>query len=1110
MKFHFNERQRFSLRKYSFGLASVLLGTAFFLSGQVASADEVNVSETLLTSVVSVSPESSTSTSESSVPRTSESKPTVADKSTLSLETADSKSTVEDKAVVTPEKAGVSSDSEKPVIESPKSEKSEASAKESSEETAKATEVKAEVAEKDDKFTDKAPAEVAEKDDKSTDKASAEARRSTRTRRATSEDKREVSNWSEFVSALKDENVSDITVNGDIVAQGDNGNTDNGRSGSVDRKTTINAPSRPVTIQGKDDNARLDLLSHTLELTGASWELNLKNLKIASANSRGPIELSRTSGSNTVTFENVTSEGSSLYGGGGNTNVVIKGNTTSTVSDSYQAANGQTQYVQRNVGQAGKSDKRRESNIHDAKSVTVAEGASLTLNRSSQGDAITLESGAKVSVKDKASLTINMNTAKQTDSARYHNAGIFMADSGTVETGKGSKLVLNTSIGQGISIGINRPGDNVTDKDRFGGYGAGNNGRKNGPSRVLIGEEGTFEFNGRDGIMMGNHSELVTGQNSKVRFENKGRGVALDFGNDSRVVFGKHSTNTFHSVGKGKNGGAPSGSYDGYNYIGLNENGKILVDDYATFRVQMDNRGDNDWDDVISLGSQNGTKSEPLFQANKGSIVDIRDDNTNYYAELISVALGNSSNTFFQFNNPFYVAFMRYTKSDSLSAGEITGKLPLSIPQGNNPQDIGHGNILYISNPSLASRNRIEFNGPASNNGSGVGTYTVYSLNKDGKDKQSREKQSSVWTNIQGGSIPIAGFKNDNPNITPADAPSVPTGSSPGGVIAKDKTYGIDPVGDNRQNIWVSNGSKINPTGVHKNVIKYVYEDGTPVKKDVIQSSEWNRTLDVSIDQEGFKKILKNSNVRNGDEFLAAYSKAKYHISDIDGDNIADTGWKEDGTNSGTYNYGTIASPKLKGYKPEILSTNVPGLEAGAQADSVSVTYDSSNAPETLIEAQAGGRTVSETYWRNIVAKSDLGVYETVVVYKKVKQKAIVKYIDTTANNKELAKDEVEGTSGEAINYSTAAMIADFVNKGYKLVEDGFTNSTADQKKFDDDENIDQEFVVRLEHDVTPVGPNNPHKPTDPINPNDPKSPKYPATDQWKKDVTSTVHYVVS
>ena len=188
MKFHFNERQRFSLRKYSFGLASVLLGTAFFLSGQVASADEVNVSETLLTSVVSVSPESSTSTSESSVPRTSELKPTLADKSALSLETADSKSTVEDKAVVTPEKSEVSSDSEKVATDSLKSEKSEASANDSSEDTAKVTEAKTDVTEKDDKSIDKAPAE---------------ASRSTRTRRATSENKREVSNWSEFVSAFR-------------------------------------------------------------------------------------------------------------------------------------------------------------------------------------------------------------------------------------------------------------------------------------------------------------------------------------------------------------------------------------------------------------------------------------------------------------------------------------------------------------------------------------------------------------------------------------------------------------------------------------------------------------------------------------------------------------------------------------------------------------------------------------------------------------------------------------------------------------------------------------------------------------------------------------------
>ena len=46
---------------------------------------------------------------------------------------------------------------------------------------------------------------------------------------------------------------------------------------------------------------------------------------------------------------------------------------------------------------------------------------------------------------------------------------------------------------------------------------------------------------------------------------------------------------------------------------------------------------------------------------------------------------------------------MRYTNSEGRSAGEITGKLPFGIAQGNNPEQIGHGNILYISNGSRES-----------------------------------------------------------------------------------------------------------------------------------------------------------------------------------------------------------------------------------------------------------------------------------------------------------------------------------------------------------------------------------------------------------------------
>ena len=1106
MKDFFNRRQRFSLRKYSIGVCSVLLGTALF-AAHGAQADELASTDTPVTPEASVTGDDSSSLVTTSTTATQQTDPT----SVVSASAETSASATLD---LTP---SVTTSADASTGETAKTQAE--TAKESDESVSESS-----VENHSDKVSQTDNHEnSSDKTQKSSN--SDDSNRASRTRRDTSaaasasstvavDAQKEVSSWSEFVAALQDSSIKEITVKGNIVAAGDNGNTDNGRSGSVDRKITINTQARPLTIKGENQNASLDLLSNTLELTGAAWELNFKNLKLASANSKGPVDLSKTSGPNTVTFDNVTSVGSSLYGGGGNTNVVIKGNTTSTVSDSYQSGNGQTQFVQRNVGQAGRSDKRRESNIHDAKAVIVSEGASLTLNRSSQGDAITLESGAKVSVQDRANLTINMNTDNATDTARYHNAGIFMADGGTVETGKESKLVLNTSIGQGISLGINRPGDGVTDKERFGGYGTKNINRKNGPSKVIIGDGATFELNGRDGVMAGNNAEFTTGATSKVRFENKGRGVAIDLGNDSKVNFGKNSTNTFHSVGKGpKSGGGPSGSYDGYNYIGLNENGRIVVDDYATFRVQMDDRGDNAWDDVISLDSTSGRKDQPLFQANKGSIVDIRDDNTNYYAELISVPLGNSSNTFFQFNNPLYVSLLRYTKSDGLSAGEVTGKLPASTPQGNNPEDIGHGNILYISDKSASSGNRVEFNGPTGTLvNSGLGTYTVYSLNKDGRDAQSRNKQSSVWTNIQGGALSIAGFQSNHADINPANAQSVPTGSSTGGISATDRTYGIDPVGDNRQNIWISNGSTINPTAIHKNVIKYVYEDGTPVKDDVIQSSDWNRTLEVAIDQNQFKDVLKNSTVSNGDEFLTAYSKAKYNVGDIDGDGKADTGWRVAGTtNDETVNYTAVTSPKLSGYKAEILSTNVPGLKAGDNADSVaaSYTYNPSTAPaDTIIETSAGRRTISDTYWRNIVAKSDLGSYETVVVYKKEKQKATIHYVDVSANNKELASDSVEGDSGANIDYSTANKIQEFVNKGYKLVEDGFTNSTADEKKYDNDASVDQEFTVKLEHDKVPVGPNDPHNPTDPINPNDPDSPKYPATDQWKKDVTSTVHYV--
>ena len=105
-----------------------------------------------------------------------------------------------------------------------------------------------------------------------------------------------------------------------------------------------------------------------------------------------------------------------------------------------------------------------------------------------------------------------------------------------------------------------------------------------------------------------------------------------------------------------------------------------------------------------NLDSKHGRKDQPLFQANKGSIVDVRDDNTDYYAELILVPLGastnvGSSNSIIHSMFPLCVT----TNSEGRSAGEITGEASIWNCPRKQSEQIGHGNILYISNGSRES-----------------------------------------------------------------------------------------------------------------------------------------------------------------------------------------------------------------------------------------------------------------------------------------------------------------------------------------------------------------------------------------------------------------------
>ena len=131
------------------------------------------------------------------------------------------------------------------------------------------------------------------------------------------------------------------------------------------------------------------------------------------------------------------------------------------------------------------------------------------------------------------------------------------------------------------------------------------------------------------------------------------------------------------------------------------------------------------------------------------------------------------------------------------------------------------------------------------------------------------------------------------------------------------------------------------------------------------------------------------------------------------------------------------------------------------------------------------------------------------VTYRKDAQKAVIRYVSTNGN-RVLTTDEVTGKSGEAIAYSTTSQINEFKKQGYKLVSDEFTAGGA--KVYDYDTARDQVYTVTLSERVEPVNPDNPSpQPNTPVTPGQPDSPRWPGTVENldnKESVSRTIHYV--
>ncbi|MDE6377077.1 MAG: mucus-binding protein, partial [Ligilactobacillus sp.] len=543
------------------------------------------------------------------------------------------------------------------------------------------------------------------------------------------------------------------------------------------------------------------------------------------------------------------------------------------------------------------------------------------------------------------------------------------------------------SIGQAGSIGATRPAIGITDSDRFGGYTTARS-RNAGPTTVTFGDYSNFNFAGRDGFILGNNANFTSGEYSNVHFQNKGRGVALDLANNSNIVISKHSNTLFESNGKT----GTSGSFDGYNYIGVNEGGNITIDEYATFRVILTGRGDNPWDDVISLDSQNAN-THAAFTSKKGAVVDIRDANTNFYAELISFPLGGAQSVI-DIQDPLYLNLQRYS-----AGGATTGWMPVGGVNIGNTSGKFTANLVYMG----GNKGVFKIGGT---------DYVVYQEIQSDGAKQ-------IWLDIKAGNFDKDGFRSRNIWDNGANPDSSISGIGlTGNILANDikdnqssptvkgakgtaPYYGISTMRAAHQ-IWFPHSTETQAAGQHQNVIKYVYEDGTEAAPTVTQTVDVTRDIVIELTPEQIISVRDYGKTHNADQILD-YIKNLYVVS-------KDSGWKvANGVNTKTA-YDAVTTPEIAGYTASIQSTNANGVTVGGNAASVHATLDMPN--DTVVE---NGKLTEAFKNNNGVAPMPAN-YETVIVYKKVvqQQPVTIIYQDKTENNKVLETKALKGTPGDS------------------------------------------------------------------------------------------------
>ncbi|MCJ0952248.1 YPDG domain-containing protein, partial [Mammaliicoccus sciuri] len=191
----------------------------------------------------------------------------------------------------------------------------------------------------------------------------------------------------------------------------------------------------------------------------------------------------------------------------------------------------------------------------------------------------------------------------------------------------------NLSFESGSKVTLNTLSDNPWDEDNahtiFYAEGEG--------VRIILGNDNTFDLKGQNIFQFKDDNGMLnTGQRTKIDIEQKGNGNIIDMRSRSR--FNVEQDATFNAVSKFKLNGGPRAN----NLFGFNSNSIATIMDNAVFKVDArnhkisENGEKGDHNPVFSMVTSNATLSKLILKPN--STFDIKSDVPDEHSELVGFA----------------------------------------------------------------------------------------------------------------------------------------------------------------------------------------------------------------------------------------------------------------------------------------------------------------------------------------------------------------------------------------------------------------------------------------------------------------------------------------